>query len=244
MMMGHMGSSKHMKRHAAPAFWKISRKHGQFVTKPSAGPHAIDESYPLAVLLRDILKVVGTMREANSAITLGKVMVDGVVRRDSRFPVGLMDVICIPSMDRAFRLLPAKGLMLYPVPIDIESSKLKLCKVRSKKKAPSNLFSYGLHDGRMVLSKDDLGVNVDDSLLLAIPEGKVVSNVKMEKGSLVLFLKGKATGKLGVVKEIYPGSLHSTKSAEVEVDGSPVKVPVGLLMAVGVEKPVLPLGGE
>ncbi|MGQ9780921.1 MAG: 30S ribosomal protein S4e [Nitrososphaeria archaeon] len=239
-----MGSSRHMKRHVAPAFWKISRKHGQFITKPSPGPHAVGESYSLATLLRDVLKVVRTMREANSAIASGKVMVDGVVRRNRKFPVGLMDVIQIPLMNKAFRLLPAKEMMLYPAAIDVESSKLKLCKVRSKKKAPSNLFQYGLHDGRTILSKEDLGVNVNDSLLIAVPEGKVISKVKMEKGSLVMFLKGRAAGKLGVVNNIYPGSLYSMKSAEVEVGGLPVKAPMRLLMAVGVEKPVLPLGGE
>lgn len=242
--MGHMGPSRHMKRNAAPTFWKISRKKGQFITKPSAGPHPIGESYSLATLLRDVLKVVKTMRGAESAISTGKIIVDGAIRRDKKFSVGLMDVIQIPSMNKTFRLLPAKGAMLFPVVIDSESSKVKLCKVKSKKKAHSSLLSYGLHDGRTILSKDDLGVNVNDSLLLTIPEGKVVSKVKMDKGSLVIFLKGKATGKLGIIDKILPGSLSSVKVVDVKLDGSLIRVPMRLLLAVGVDKPFFPLGGE
>jgi len=252
--MGSMGSSRHMKRSAAPAFWKISRKEGQFVMKPSPGPHPINESYSLATLLRDVLKVVKTMRDAQSAINSDKIIVDGVVRRDGKFPVGLMDVIKIPSMDKTFRLLPVKGSMLYPVAVkgsmlypvvvDSESAKMKLCKVKSKVKARGNMFSYGLHDGRTIVSKEDIGINVDDSLLISIPDGKIVSKVKMEKGSLVIFLRGKATGKLGVANKILSGGLTSQKSVEVDVDGSTVKVPVRILLAVGVEKPVMSLGGE
>jgi small subunit ribosomal protein S4e len=242
--MGNMGSSRHMKRSAAPAFWKISRKEGQFVMKPSSGPHPINESYSLATLLRDVLKVVKTMRSAQSAINSDKIIVDGVVRRDGKFPVGLMDVINIPSMGKTFRLLPAKGSMLFPVVVDAESAKMKLCKVKSKVKTRGNAFSYGLHDGRTIFSKEDIGINVDDSLLISIPDGKVVSKVKMEKGSLVIFLRGKATGKLGVVNKILSGGLTSQKSVEVDVDGSSVKVPVRILLAVGVEKPVISLGGE
>jgi small subunit ribosomal protein S4e len=242
--MGSMGSSRHMKRSAAPSFWKIPRKEGQFALKQSPGPHPISESYSLATFLRDVIKVVKTMRGARSAIDSNKIIVDGVVRRDAKFPVGLMDVVNIPSMGKIFRLLPRKGSILFPVIVDSESAKMKLCRVKSKMKVRGNIFSYGLHDGRTILSKEGSGVNVDDSLLISIPENKIVSNVKMDKGSLVIFLKGKASGKLGVVNKILPGGLTSQKSALVDVEGSTVKVPVRILLAVGAEKPLISLGGE
>lgn len=242
--MGSMGSSRHMKRSAAPTFWKIPRKEGQFIMKPSSGPHPIKESYSLATLLRDVLKVVKTMRGARSVINSEKIIVDGVIRRDCNFPVGLMDVISIPSMNKTFRLLPVKGSMLFPVVVDSESTKMKLCKVKSKGKAHGNAFFYGLHDGRTIVSKEDIGVNVDDSLLISVPEGKIVSKVKMDKGSLVIFLRGKATGKLGVVNKIFSGSLTSEKSVEVDIYGSKVQVPIRILLAVGVEKPIISLGSE
>jgi len=242
--MGKMGSSRHMKRSVAPNFWKIPRKEGQFALKPSPGPHPVNESYSLATFLRDVIKVVKTMRSARSVLDSNKIIVDGIVRRDARFPVGLMDVINIPSTGKIFRLLPVKDSMLFPVVVDSESAKMKLCKVKSKKKVRGNIFSYGLHDGRTILSKEDAGVNVDDSLLISIPDSKIVSKVKMDKGSLAIFLKGKASGKLGTVNKILPGGLTSQKSALVDLDGLTVKVPVRILLAVGSEKPLISLGGE
>jgi len=240
--MGKIGPSKQMKRSAAPTFWKISRKEHRFVVKPSPGPHPISESYPLAVLLREVLNVVRTMRDAEFAINSGKVIVDGVIRKNKRFPVGLMDVISIPSMNKIFRLLPANNSILYPVEIDAESAKLKLCKVKTKKKIRSNRFAYGLHDGRTIFSEEDLSAKIGDSLLISIPDGKVLSKVGLDNGSKVIFLKGKNVGKLGVVKSILPGHFSAGKMAEVEVEDEMVKVPVKLLLAVGVDKPVLPLG--
>jgi len=240
-MMGSMGSSRHMKRSAAPAFWKIPRKLGQFVVKPSPGPHPISESYSLAVLLRDILKVVKNMREAKYVITSGKVLIDGVVRVDKKFPVGLMDVVHIPSMNRFYRMLPSKKATLFPQEIDPESAKFKLCKVKSKNKVKSNKFSYGLHDGRTILSEEDLGLNVGDSVLITIPEGKLVDKAKLDKGSLVLFLKGKHIGKIGTVKDIVKGTFSSEKSVEVDVEGETVKVPLRTLIVVGKDKPLLPI---
>ncbi len=237
--MGSMGSSRHMKRSAAPSFWKIPRKLGQFAVKPSPGPHPISESYSLAVLLRDVLKVVKNMREARYVINSGKVLVDGVIRYDKKFPVGLMDVIHIPSINKFYRMLPSKKAVLFPKEIDPESAKFKLCKVKSKNKVKSNKFSYGLHDGRTILSENDLGLNVGDSVLITIPEGKFVDKVKLEKDSLVLFLKGKHIGKIGVVKDIIKGTFTSEKSAEVYVEGESVKVPLRMILAVGKDKPIL-----
>lgn len=236
--MGNMSSSRHMKRSAAPSFWKIPRKLGQFTVKPSPGPHPISESYSLAVLLRDGLKVVKNM-EARYVINSGKVLVDGVIRCDKKFPVGLMDVIHISSINKFYRMLPSKKAMLLPKEIDPESAKFKLCKVKSKNKVKSNKFSYGLHDGRTILSENDLGLNVGDSVLITIPEGKFVDKVKLEKDSLVLFLKGKHISKIGVVKDIIKGTFTSEESAEVYVEGETVKVPLRMILAVGKNKPIL-----
>ncbi|MEM3403866.1 MAG: 30S ribosomal protein S4e [Nitrososphaeria archaeon] len=239
--MGKTGSSKQMKRSTAPPFWKITRKEHRFISKPSPGPHPIKESYPLATLLRDVLKVVKTMRDAESVINSGKVAVDGVIRKDKHFPVGLMDVISIPSLNKIFRLLPAKNTLLYPVEIDAESAKIKLCKVKTKKKIRLNRFAYGLHDSRTFFSKEDLNAKIGDSLLISIPDGKVLSKVALDSGSQVIFLKGKSLGKLGVIRRVHSGHFSAEKMAEVEVEGEVVKVPVKLLLAVGVDKPILPL---
>ena len=91
--MGKMGGDTRLKRQLAPTFWNIRRKERQFVLKASPGPHRKDKSYPLGIILRDVLNVANSMHEAKTIVSAGKIKIDGIERRDVKFPVGLMDVI-------------------------------------------------------------------------------------------------------------------------------------------------------
>ena len=53
--MAKKSGSLKAKRSAAPAFWQIARKEKRFVVRTSPGPHPKNYSYPLLVVLRDIL---------------------------------------------------------------------------------------------------------------------------------------------------------------------------------------------
>ena len=66
--MAKKGGDKRTKRQLAPAFWDIKRKEGQFIVRTNPGGHAKVQSYPLGILLRDILKVVKTMNEAEKIL--------------------------------------------------------------------------------------------------------------------------------------------------------------------------------
>ena len=76
--MVSIAGSKKLKRQMAPAFWGITRKDKRFVTTVRPGPHPKHYSIPNAVLLRDTLKLVTTLREAKSAIYGGHVTIDGI----------------------------------------------------------------------------------------------------------------------------------------------------------------------
>ena len=87
---------KHQKRISVPKSWQISKKSRKWITSTRPGPHSKDQSVPLAVVLRDMLGIVDNRAEAKRVLSEGKVLVDGVVRKDVRFPVGIMDIITIP----------------------------------------------------------------------------------------------------------------------------------------------------
>ena len=63
--MGSIAGSKKLKRQMAPLFWGINRKNKRFVITVMPGSHPKNRSIPTAVLLRDVLNVVTTLREAN-----------------------------------------------------------------------------------------------------------------------------------------------------------------------------------
>jgi len=91
--MGSIAGSKKLKRQMAPTFWGINRKEKRFVITVRPGSHPKNNSIPTAVLLRDTLKKVKTLREAKSSIYGGKVKVDGVIQKSLHHSIGLMDVI-------------------------------------------------------------------------------------------------------------------------------------------------------
>jgi small subunit ribosomal protein S4e len=73
--MANKGGGTKLKRQAAPNFWKIERKRSRFVLNVSPGPHSKSSSYPLGVVLRDILKVCRTMHEAKIIVKGRKVKI-------------------------------------------------------------------------------------------------------------------------------------------------------------------------
>ena len=134
--MGRKGKTGRLKRNPAPSFWPIHRKEYTWVVKPSAGPHSLENCLSLTLVLRDILGVAKTKKEAGMILSEGKVVVDGKVRRKADFPVGLMDVISLSDLKKFYRVLPShKGLFLNPV--SKEEAEFKLCRVEDKTTVPN-----------------------------------------------------------------------------------------------------------
>ena len=142
--MARKGGSLKTKRAKVPKFWKISKKDKRFVVRTEPGPHPKQYSYPLLVLLRDVLSMVKTNKEAMSVLREGKVAIDGKVVRSPRFPVGLMDVVSIPTVGKSFRLVPNRG-GLIALEVGDQEQGLKMCIVKSKKTIRGAKMVCGLH---------------------------------------------------------------------------------------------------
>src|SRR5215472_577230 len=115
--MARKFGSRQLKRESAPAFWPIHRKESTWAPMTRPGSHPRARSIPLNVLIRDMMKWVETGKDAAGIVHDSKVKVDGLTRRDHRFPIGLMDVVQVPSIGKAFRLvpMPRRGLSLQPI---------------------------------------------------------------------------------------------------------------------------------
>ena len=178
-----------LKRLAAPKFWKIPRKEYKWTVCPRAGPHRKEECLPLQLIVRDMLKLAETGREAKKIIKRGEILVDGRPRKDHAYPVGLMDVVSIPKINKHFRALPSKaGIELVEIPK--EEADKKLCKIVNKTSIRGGKTQLNLHDGRNVLVEKDV-YKTGDSLLLKLPSQEILDHLKLEKDSLALILKGR-----------------------------------------------------
>ncbi len=101
--------SKHIKRLASPTTWKQPRKSFTWSVKASPGPHSVDSSIPLMVIIRDVLHLADTSKEARNIITRGLVKVDEKIVKDYKRPVGFMDTISIDEAKIFKRVLLDKS---------------------------------------------------------------------------------------------------------------------------------------
>jgi small subunit ribosomal protein S4e len=241
--MANMGSSKHLKRFKAPKMWPIHKKEEKWTTKSSAGPHALDKSLPLVMVLRDILGVADNAREAKIILNNGDVLVDGTPRKDHRFPVGFMDVISIPKINKYYRLIPDYKGRLVLHEIEEKDSTFKLVSIENKTTIKGGKTQLNLHDGRNVIIDED-DYKTSDVLLLNIPEQKISDSIKFEVGSLALITGGKHTGELGKIDEINITKSSKSNTVLIETEEGSFLTLAKYVFVVGTDKPVISLLGD
>lgn len=146
-----------------------------------------------------MLKLVNSSKEAKRILHDGSVMVDGNIVRDYRFPVGLFDVITMPKTDTSYRVLldRKQRLMLHKV----TDSGIKLYRITDKTNVKGGATQLNLHDGSNIIS-DEFSYRTSDSVLVSIPERKVLQHFVYKPGNLALITGGAHSGELATIKEI------------------------------------------
>lgn len=236
--MAKKGGDTTVKRQRAPSFWKVRRKHGQFVVRARPGPHPKAVCYPLGILLRDVLSVGQTMDEVKGILNDGKVSVDGVVRRAIGWPVGLMDTIELIPLSQTFRLVPRNRNLLVPVLLSKQSEKsLKLLRVTLKKTIKGNKTQYGFHDGTTLVQTEQY--SVEDTCLVDLSNKQIKSHMILKKDSIVLVTKGENAGAIGKIEEIRDGLFSLPKRTVVSFGDRSVEIPVQMVMSVGDKEPII-----
>ena len=235
--MVSISGSKKLKRQMAPQFWGITRKDKRFVITVRPGPHSKEYSVPTAVFLRDVLKLVTTLREAKAAIYAGKVKIDGVVRKSLHHAIGLMDVVELENVPEVYRLVPMQGKLLKPLKIKESEKAKKLVRVKSKTSISKGKIQIGFHDGRSTIS--DVKVNVGDTCLIQIPEQKILEVIKLEKGSQVLVTRGINAGQIGKIESMEEGTFILPRRAVLILGERKIEIPTDIIMVVGKEMPVI-----
>ncbi|WP_174448020.1 30S ribosomal protein S4e [Conexivisphaera calida] len=237
--MARMGRSTVQKRLSAPRVYAVPRKprHGRFLTKVGPGPHPKELGIDLVTLLRDYLRSVSNAREALYVLKNRYLLVDGVVRTEKSFPVGLMDVIEVAREGKVYRMVPAVGRLLHPAPIPDSEKGLKISMIRSKVTVPGGRVQLGTHDGRSFLVDDPDAYFVGDSLLIKVPSQEIVSRIPLEEGTTALVIGGERLSSLGKVVRVIPGSFSVRPAVELEIGQERVLVPKELAMPVGMPEP-------
>lgn len=201
----------HLKRYAAPRELPVHVKEKKFVTRSIPGPHPLRKSIPLLIVIRDMLKHAETASEAKKIISSGKILIDGRVIKEHRFPIGLMDVLEIPETKEIYRFLPIPGKGLRPIEIPYEEKNFKLCKIIRKFHVKKGYLQFTLHDGRNIRFNPESEINprkfmVGDTFKISLPNQDFIEHLAFNKDFYALIIDGPKEGLHGRILEFTEGT--------------------------------------
>lgn len=232
-----MGKS-HLKRIAAPKSWPIKRKSSKWVYRPNPGPHKIENSLPIGVIVKELLGYVKNTKEIKYVLNQKKVLVNGKIRKDHKFPVGVMDVLTVGNDN--FRVLLNKKGKLTTVEISSAEAKVQPKKIIGKKSLKGKKLQVNLTDGTNILSKEDY--KVGDTLVFS--ENKVKDHFKLEKGAIIYIISGKQVGSIGILKKTEEKKGLQQKEITFTQGKEDYKTLKKYAFVIGKNKPVINIPNE
>ena len=192
-------SSSHMKRLAMPRSWPLTRKTDIWISRPLPSGHSIDRCMAIGVVLRDVLGVAKSIREAKRALATRRIKIDGRVTTNMRRGVGIMDVLTVG--DENYRcVLDNNGKLRY-ASIPAKEAGQKLCRIDGKNTIKGGVTQLNLHDGRNILVDDANKYNTMDSLLLDVESQKIKKHLKFESGANCYLIGGSHVGSTAEMNE-------------------------------------------
>ncbi|NYT08690.1 MAG: 30S ribosomal protein S4e, partial [Methanosarcinales archaeon] len=168
----------------------------------------------------------------------GKVLVDGKAQKDYKLPVGIFDVISVPSLDQQYRMLKNEKGMFYLSLLEPGTVR-KLARVENKTFLKGKKQQLNLSDGSNKLAEGDF--KVGDSLVLSIPDKEIEEKIGFEVGNLAMVVGGKHSGQTGKIKEII--TVRSSQPNRVVISGAEEFETIkDYVYMIGKDQPVIKLG--
>jgi len=185
----------------------------------------------LLFLLRDVLKVARTRKEARYMTLNGMVKINNKVRHDENFPVNVLDVVSLvaDNESRFYRLEIVRGKFSL-IEVEEKDASSKIVKIVGKKILSGGVVQMNLRDGQNFVSKDKFSVG--DSALLDTKKDKVSKILPLKKGAKIEVISGKHSGEKGELvgfEDLVRGRNYEIKFG----DGRVVKLPYKTILVVG-----------
>jgi small subunit ribosomal protein S4e len=229
----------------APLSWPIHRKENVWATKTNPGPHGLRVSIPLLVVVRDVFGYAETSKEAGMIIHQGKVIVDGKTRRDTRFPVGLMDVIEFKDTDMIYRVLPDHQRKYQFLPIGRDEAGFKLCRIVGKSTVKGGRLQINLHDGRNLFLNEAAGnYALNDVLKVNVLEQEILDHVSFRQGARIIVTGGRYQGRYGILIDLGSEAREKRTATIRTSDNEDIRTLAKYVFVVGNEIPLITVAGE
>jgi small subunit ribosomal protein S4e len=234
--------SGHIHRIASPRIYPILRKESHYIVKVMPGPHPKERSLPLLLIVRDVLGITETARETKKVLNDNKVQVDKKFRKEMKFPVGLMDIISIPDINKNYRFLFNEKGDVKLIEIDEKESNIKPCKIVGKTLVKGGKIQLTLHDGRNIIV-DDNKYKTGDTLIITLPNQEIKSHFPLDKGVVVYISDGTHRGEVAKVVDFkaMPGSNPDRVLLEKN-NGEQFETLKKYVFVIGKDKPEIKIG--
>ncbi|MFH1586923.1 MAG: 30S ribosomal protein S4e [Candidatus Diapherotrites archaeon] len=233
--MANRGETKSQKSLSVANLRIIRRKENKWTVKSMTGAHTKESSVPISFILRDLLKLAKTMKEAKGMLNEGLVKVNGKVRKSYRHPVGLFDVVDLEKIGMRLRVvLDSKG-RIATKEISAKEKMVKINKIAGKMVVKGGLIQLAANDGSTFLEKKT-DINVGDSVLVELPGGKVGKRIEMKEGNLAYIIGGKHSGTVGKIKSIIEGGMNKDMLLTLEGDRGDFQTVEKNVLIVGEKK--------
>ncbi|MBN1940613.1 MAG: 30S ribosomal protein S4e [Candidatus Diapherotrites archaeon] len=236
--MARHGAKKSQKRISASKAVNLLRKEEKWTIKTVPGAHSGSQSVPLGVAVRDLLKLARNKHEVKTILNKRIVSVDGVIKTDYKFPIGLFDVVGFTELKKYYRALLDKKGRIFMKEITAKDAGAKLVKVTGKRTVSGKKIQLSTNDGRNFLVEPKEKISIGDTLKIGLPEQKIVETLKLEKGNIGFIFMGKRMGETATIDAIAPGTMRRGKLLDLKPsEGNVFRTLAGNLFVVGKKKP-------
>lgn len=130
-----------------------------------------------------------------------EVKIDGKVRRNPKFPVGLMDVVTIPKTKDQFRVFFDEKRRFTFVKLKDRETNEKLLKIVKVEIGANKLPYMVTHDARTIRFPDP-SYHVGDTIQWDLNNEKILKHFTLAPGHLGLVTSGNNLGRIGTIQSI------------------------------------------
>ncbi len=216
----------HKKRHEMPNSWPLPRKERRkrFISMPN---HSFSKGISLLFILMDVLKIAKTRKEVRYMTLNGFVKVNGKIRKDEDFPLGVFDTLGLDRSGKNYRLeIVNKKFTLRE--ISEKEAQKKTVKISGKKIIDKENIQMNLSDGQNLLAKDKFSVG--DSVVLNTKENKVEKILPLKEGAKVEVIAGKHAGEKGKLLKFV--ELSRGRDYVVKIEDKEVSLPFKAILVI------------
>src|SRR3989338_8108756 len=238
--MARKGADRKQKRLSASKTLSMRKKTSKWIIATKPGMHAKKSSIPLGLAIRDLLNYARNMKEVNLLLNGKNILVDGKIRKQHNFPLGLFDVLEIPGIEKRYRVLFDAKRRLVLREFSFKGKLQKLCKVVGKHTISGGKMQITTHDGRNILIDGKEGISVDDTLLVELPEQKIVGKFKLQQRNLAYVVSGTHVSEKAKILEVGESTMKKPKLITLETESEEqFKTLSQNVFVIGAEKPAI-----